>query len=121
MRSALKECLGDVKRTLKGKRMGAYGKKGGDDESSGDSDGAEASAGSGESGARGTSGAEKALRTKVASAEASAHEEMQEAGDWREDDVKQFMKKRKAPKPKRSGTFASVVSTAKAGKGGKKG
>jgi hypothetical protein len=95
MRQALKECLGDVKRSLKGKRMAAYGKKeeeGEGHESFGDSDRSEASVGSRKGSSGGTPGEEKALRKKVASAEDSAREEMEEAGEWQEEEVKQFMR-----------------------------
>lgn len=122
MRTALKECLGDKKRSFAGKRAMAYEGRGGDDDEMGKAGGSDSDrAGSGSKGPRGTQGGEKALRSKVADAEADAHEEMKEAGDWQQEDVQQFMRKRATPKVKRTGTFAAVVAAGKKGKGEKKG
>jgi len=122
MRMALKECLGEKKKSFAGKRAMAYGGgKDDDDEMDKGSGSAADGAGSGSKGPSGTQGGEKALRSKVADAEESAHEEMQEAGNWQEEDVKQFMRKRATPKVKRTGSFAAVVAAGKKGKGEKKG
>ena len=127
MRTALKECLGDKKRSFAGKRASAYGGRetAAEEEAEHEMDKGSGSAadraGSGSKGPRGTQGGEKALRSKVAEAEGAAHEEMQESGNWQEEDVKQFMRKRATPKVKRSGSFAAVVAAGKKGKGEKKG
>ncbi len=116
MRASLKECLGTVKSSLRGKRMASsYGRKDGDDESSGDSDGAETRSGSVESDSRGTPGTTKALTRKVVEAEDSGHEEMAESGNWREEEMKEFMKKRVRPKVKREGSLAAIHKAAKKG------
>ena len=111
MRASLKECLGDVKRSLKGKRMASsYGRKAGEDELSRDSDGSETGSGSVEGNSRGTPGAEKALERKVVSGESEAREEMQESGDWRHEEMKEFMKKKAAPKVQRESGLRTLAA-----------
>lgn len=63
----------------------------------------------------------KGLGRKVAEAEDAAHEEMEEAGDWRAESMRDFFKKKAAPKVRRAGTFVQTVKSAKKGKGEKKG
>ncbi len=69
-----------------------------------------------EGNSRGTPGTEKALERKVVSGESEAREEMQESGDWRHEEMKEFMKKKAAPKVKRESglrTLAAKVRDAK--------
>lgn len=132
MRESLKGCLKDMKSSLRHKRAKAYAGDESEEEEEmehGSAKLAERSAdgSSGDSPSRIKGGAgegkgQKELGRKVAEAEASAHEDMEDGEDdedWREE-ARDFMKNRRAPKVKKA-VNVLMVSKSKGPAKGKKG
>ena len=122
MRASLKEALMHKKKVLRNQRAAKYY----DHSEEGETPEEEAMESPEVEAAEQRSGREmgtdnKGLSAKVSEAEESAHEEMNEAGDWREEEMKQFMKKRVKPKTRKEGTFVAIGKAAKSGMKTKKG
>lgn len=125
MRDSLRECLGTMKRGLRNKRAMAYEGREEDEGPEGEGMAHEMAESPEEEKAEhedmSAHGSTKGLGKKVAEAEASAEQEIEDSGDWRKEEMMNFMKKRAKPAVRKEGSFVAVMS-AGAGKGkGKKG
>lgn len=131
MRESLKGCLKDMKSSLRHKRAMAYAGEESEEEeemehgsaklAKGSSDGDSRDGASGIKRGIGEGKGEKSLGAKVAEAEASAHEDMEDGEDeedWREE-ARDFMKNRRAPKVKKAVNVLMVAKSKGPAKGKK--
>jgi hypothetical protein len=125
MRDSLRECLGTMKRGLRNKRAMAYEGKEEDEGPEGEGMAHEMAESPEEERAEhedmSSHGSNKGLSSKVAEAESSAEQEIEDSGDWRKEEMMNFMKKRAKPSVRKEGSFVAVMGKSNGKPKGKKG